>query len=503
MSRLIRKRINKDIEKQIITAFIVSDSFCKKIKKSYRPEYLEIEYARVVSKWSLDYFNDYDKAPGIHIEDIFKIEKETIKEEQADLIEIFLETLSNEYEREKSFNVDFLVTSAKDYFERRSLEIFYRKGDAYVSAGKVDRAKKLFDEYKNVAKSVSKWFNPFSDQEINTYDENNTDNRLFQFPGALGQLFGWFERGQLLAVLASEKRGKSYFLEELVFQALINRLKVAWISLEMTKPLLKTRIYQRLTALPKEEGEYVFPIFDCLRNQDDSCKIKYRTNDIGLYSGKGELPEYSKRMGYKVCTYCRGRRKSYVSAYWFNSTKVDKMMLKDIKKKSRHFNRMFGNNLRVLVHPRFSASADDISSNLDDILYTDSFEADVVVLDYIDILSGVEDRFSIDKTWKQVAGIAGRRNCLVVTADQGSKASRLKKHLDDQDTTEDKRKDAHLDKRIGLSQTVEEKEHKVIRANVLFDRENDYSIRKEVMILRSLDLGQPLLDSEWWWETKK
>ena len=152
MSRLRRKKINKDIEKQIITAFIVSDSFCKKIKNSYKPEYLEIDYARTVAKWSQDYYDDYSKAPGIHIEDIFKIEREHLKEDEADLIEIFLETLSAEYERAEVFNTDYLVTNAKAYFKKRALEILFKKGDAYVSAGHIDRAEKLLDNYKNIKK---------------------------------------------------------------------------------------------------------------------------------------------------------------------------------------------------------------------------------------------------------------------------------------------------------------------------------------------------------------
>jgi len=501
--KLRKKKINKDIEKQIITALIVSSSFIKKIQKAYKPEYLEIDYARTVAQWSFDYFNEYDKAPDIHIQDIFEVERSSIKESEAETIEHFLSNLSEEYERKDKLNIDYLADEARKYFKKRSLEILFDKGSTYASAGKTSEAEKLLLDHRQVSQLTSGRFNPFDIDRIRQFNLDNTENRLFKFPGALGELLGWFERSWLLAVMAPEKRGKSYLLEEIVFHALANRLKVFWVSLEMSKYQLEVRIYQRLTALAKKKGWVDYPVFDCANNQDDSCSRKKRTSDIGLFDSDGEMPEYKKGMDYKPCTECRNQR-MYIPAYWYESAKVGKMTIKQIEKKARNFTRMFSSNLEVKSFPRFAASLDDIRIELDDLEYSQDFRPDVLVVDYLDILAPEKGIFAkterdrINVTWQNAAGLAGIKNCLVVTADLSTKASRSKRNLDEEDTSENKLKDAHLDQRIALNQTPKEKADKVARISCLAHRHRYFDKFKEVMILQELSLSQPLLDSEWW-----
>jgi len=500
---LRRVKVDKDIERKMAIAFIVSDLFCKKIQTSYKPEYLEIDYIRKVVGWALDYFDHYEKAPNIHMQDIYDIEKVTLSEAEADNIAIFLADVSDEYEKAPLINVDYWVDQAKNYFRKRALEILFTTGDKLVSIGKVDEAEKLLLKHKEVAKVTSGRFDPFSVEVIRNYQHSSDVNNLFKLPGAIGKLIGGFERGWLVAVMAPEKRGKSWLLEEIAFAALTTRLKVFWASLEMTQHVLERRIYQKMTACDvREGGDCQFPVFDCGSNQDNSCLKKDRLCNEGVYEGDS-IKKFSRNSSYKPCTICRGVYGSdYIPAYWYQYNKTTPIKTKIIEKKVKSFVAMYGGRLRVKAYPRFSATIDDIINELNDLEFSEGFIPDVIIVDYFDILMPSrkyhDGRDQTNSTWMMGSRISGERNCLVVSADQSDAAGRNQRSLNPSNFSEDKRKDAHLDVRIGLNQTPREKQDKVARVSVMFHRHNEYQIEKEAMILQELSLGQPILDSELW-----
>ena len=497
---LKRVKVDKDIERKISIAFIVSDLFCKKIRTTYKPEYIEVDYIRKVVEWTLAYFDHYSKAPGVHIQDIYDVEKSSLKDAEVEAISIFLVDISDEYEKSTFINVDYLVDQTKNYFRRRALEILFDTGNKLTSIGKVDDAERLLLDHKKVAKLTSGRFNPFDIQVVRNHQHSNESNQLFKLPGALGDLVGYFERGWLAAVMAPEKRGKSWLVEEVVFAALTARRKVFWGSLEMTQNALEKRIYQKMTACDIKDRDCVFPVFDCGSNQDNSCLKKDRLCNEGVYEGD-HLKKFNANSSYRSCTICRGKD-DYIPAYWYRSTKTVGIKTKLIEKKVKNFITMYGDRLRVKSFPRFSASIDDIINELDDLEFSEGFLPDVIVVDYFDILASSrkyhDGRDQTNSTWMMGSRISGERNCLVVTADQSDAAGRNQRSLNVSNFSEDKRKDAHLDIRIALNQTPAEKRDKVARVSVLFHRHKEYLVQKEVMILQELSLGQPLLDSEPW-----
>lgn len=497
---LRRVRVDKDIERKITTAFITSTDFTRKTLLSYRSEFMEVEYARKVIGWVVDYFNHYQKSPGIHIQDIYETEKESLKEEEADTIEVFLKDISDEYEKTDVMNVDYLADQAKSYFRKRSLEILFEKGEKFAKAGKIEEAEKLLLEHKQVSKITSGTFDPFDKQRIRHHLHNDEMSKLFSLPGDLGNLIGPMRRGWLMAVMAPEKRGKSWLLEELVFHALIARLKVFWVSLEMPAIVLEKRIYQKLTGKDTESRDCLYPVLDCINNQDSSCLKKDRICDVGIFDSEGNKKEFDRKLKYTPCSVCRGK-KDYIPAYWKKYMKTAEIKTRVIEKKADLFTGMYGRNLRIRSFPRFDASIQDIINEVNHLEYSENFLPDVLVIDYLDILTdprGYEGRDAVDYKWKTAARIAGMKNCLVITADQSDAGGRKKRSLDDSNFSEDKRKDAHLDMRVAINQTMKEKYDKVARISVLFHRHEYFHPRREVLILQELSLGQPVLDSIWW-----
>jgi len=87
---------------------------------------------------------------------------------------------------------------------------------------------------------------------------------------------------------------------------------------------------------------------------------------------------------------------------------------------------------------------------------------------------------------------------LIVTADQADAGARKKKSMDESNFSDDKRKDGHLDCRLVINQTDEEKAMGVQRLAVTYHRHIEFNKKREVIITQNLALGQPVLDSEWY-----
>jgi len=514
MADIRRIRVNVDVEKDILIAAIISDKFCREIRGMYRKEYFQLQYAPMIMDWIFAYFDQYDKAPDSNIQSIYNVEKEYLNEETSDLVELFLQSLSERYGNKNKLNVDYQVQETMDYFSRRRLELLFKKGKDLVDAGRIDDAEKLLCEDRTIKAEISDRFDPFCEKEIKKWDEENMENRLFRFPGKLGQLIGWIERNNFITFTAPEKRGKSFCMEECAMQCVKNKLVTVFFSLEMSKDQLKNRFYKDLTALVLKQDieEYgntlKFPVFDCRKNQDNSCDLTFRDNGIKLLADDNK-PDFESYTGdYKVCTYCRKRKKynnNYSSAYWFRRVKAEEITKDAVLKRAKKFRNMYKGYLRIKTYPAFSANSDDIKRELDNIEYTDNVKIDAVVIDYIDILGpekGYEpgSRNEIDAKWKNFKNIAATRNCVVITADQSNKQT-YKRNIELGDTSEDKRKNAHIDLKVAINQKVEkkidEKEDGVMRFSVIAKRHGGFNPKKQVWVLNQLTLGQTLIDSEW------
>jgi len=240
----------------------------------------ESDYVKMISNWCKDYYDEYKKAPGKHIQDIYEIKKTKLLAPVQENIEHFLSDLSNNYETYQP-NISYLQTQTKTYFETRKLESLVEKSQNLLSLGKIEQAKEVLRDFKTIAIESSETFNPLDAKEIRLYRSNYDSNNLFRFQGAAGKFFDDFKRSWLISFMGPEKRGKSHILLELMFQAAQSKLKVLFISLEMSEHDMKERIYQRLTAAPQKTiNKLQIPVMDCKKNQKGICERSERKNKI-------------------------------------------------------------------------------------------------------------------------------------------------------------------------------------------------------------------------------
>lgn len=501
MNRVKHHTIDIRPEKELLIILIVSNKACQELLQKINLNVLQVDYVKKIIEWIKSYFEKYNKSPGIHIKDIYKAEKENLDKNISNLIEIFLLELSKEYEEWETFNEDYFIDKAIEYIDERNLIYLFEKGKALVETDQRDKAKQLITNFTKIAKQTSKWVNPFDEHEINNAMDYENEI-LFKFPGALGDLMGPLLRGYFIAFLAPIKRGKTWMLLELAILGLLNRCKVIFISLEMSKERMERRFYKRLASVMNKKGLVRYPAFDCLNNQDDSCDMKERTNKIRLLNKDDELPEYSDELEYRPCSYCRKRYpKKYIQRFWYVSEERDPFDLTHIRKTIKSFKTTFkSSNLRLICYRKFTANLSQISQDINMLEYTENFIPDVIIIDYADILAPEykydDTRRIIDETWMTLGGMAEDKKCLLATVSQTGKQSWEAKNVKAKDVSEDYRKLAHVDIGLTLSQKPSEKRQGIMRIGICAHRDEDFNEYNQVVVLQQLNAGQPLIDSE-------
>lgn len=498
-----RREIDTTLERRILIGLIVSDVFCRKVLPVVRVEYFTLPYARRIITWVREYYEKYEKAPFRHIQDIFEVERSRIKPAEAELIEEFLFTLSKQYEGESDLNVDYLVDQAFFYFRKRSLEILSDSIRVYLDRDEVEEAESVLRGYKEVAREVGGWENPFDPGTLlEVFETENVE--LFRFPGVLGEFVGPLERGWLVGVMGPFKRGKSWMLQEFAVQAVVSGRRTLYISLEMPARQVKSRLIKRIAGKGFEEGDFLYPVFDCKKNQYGTCTRTERASKVSLKKKRKELYSFTEApKDYKPCTYCREHKlPDYEPALWFTTMKKTKLSYQEAVRVAESFTLMYGDKLRIKSYPAFSATVFQVMSDIENLEYAEDFVPDVIVIDYADIMRSTsrdEDFWvKIDEIWKTLKRLAMEKHCLVVTGTQTNRGALSKKSVSQEDTAEDIQKLGHVDLLLTLNQTPKEKEAGLMRVGILAKREGDFSTLKQVAILTNLKTGQFLLDSEWW-----
>lgn len=503
-----RRVIDATVERRIVTGMIISAQFLREIRSIYAPGLVETGFARTVGGWCLDYYENHQQAPGKQIQDIFTHWfRDTKDVEQADLIEEFLASLSDEHEHADHYNVEYHLKQAEKYFKEKSLKQHVEDIEAYLSQGQVDEADQARREYQGVEMPRSSGVDPFDGPEAFQRAFEGRKEPLFQLPGALGQMMNpQFTRQSFIGILGPEKRGKTFRLIDFSMQAWRQRCNVAVFQVgDMSEEQFVRRqgIYlcQRSDD-PRYCQEMLIPVLDCKDNQDDSCTNPNRLSPCGCLDGDEVMTfEEADKDGYKPCRHCnREERTRFRPAVWWEKRPAtDPITWRDayrMAQRTKKRNRARG--FKLSVHASDTVNVSEIDNILTKWAELENFVPDVVIIDYADILApepgSKEFRHQQNATWKALRRLSQEWNCCVITATQADADSYSQKSLRLKNFSEDKRKYAHVTAMYSLNQTEEEKGQRIMRIGELLVRE-DASAQGEVTVLQCLEMGRPHLAS--------
>ena len=192
--------------------------------------------------------------------------------------------------------------------------------------------------------------------------------------------------------------------------------------------------------------------------------------------------------GIRVTKESREYPKSTAKASW--------QAIQKLKKKTGHTE----DPLWVKVEPSSTITASDIEVEIMNAAKK-GFFADVVVLDYADILlpevnsRSMDFRHQQNETWKVLRRISQRFHCCVVTATQTAASSYKSNIIKKDDFSEDKRKASHVTGMLGINQTSNEKVDGIYRLNWVVLRDGVWADHQTVTTAGNLALACPCMVS--------
>ena len=245
-----RKKVDNNIEKRLITGMIINDNFLRTMSEVMQEDCLEIPYAKLISKWCVNYFKRYSKAPGLHIQHIFERQKAKMQEEVSELMSKFLKRLSKDYEESSTTNFDYLLSESITYLKGQSIKNIANDVQILVDNGDILKAEHKLATYNSPQEGIEFGIDPFDDIEDypDIFSETGSERPLVYFRGALGELLNeHMTKGKYVGFLGPEKIGKSFLLQECAYRGFKNRCNIGWISAgDMTQDDMMKRLMSRV-----------------------------------------------------------------------------------------------------------------------------------------------------------------------------------------------------------------------------------------------------------------
>jgi len=449
-----RERVTADVERQILMSCIADTAYLQEIRGSLHPKYFKSSYSKTIIRWVLEYFDEYDVAPGKQIQQIYADQKDDIEgEDDVRLISTLLSSLSEEWVQS---NPVYSVKKAIVYLKQRNLQLLAEKVLQEVELGNVTEAEELVQTFDSPELKKIKGIHTLHDTQAIASAFNDETYELMRIPGVLGSVIGPICRGDFIGVQAFAKRGKSFFLNYIKEHAVYSGLKTLTFNFEISEHQYIRREWMSYTGMPKNEMVATMPKFVPTTENGKKWKIDYYTE---------------KRTGFPK----------------------DKDAIQLVQKK---FGKYFQGDHILVTLPSKTVTVRDIERYLREYA-KEGFVPDLVIIDYADLMKSEEHteyRHQLDDIWSALRRIPNVWNCALATVSQSNRAAATEDTRSDL-IGEDIRKVAHVTRLLGINQNKQDKENQIFRVQLLDEREGN-SLFHEVLVLSCLDFGRFVVDSQ-------
>jgi len=453
-------------ERLVVTACLVNKAVLGRIAAKWTSTALPSRWANLIVGWAVEHYQEWKRAPGPDIAVKYDLWRANASDPATvELVGKFLETISDNYKKLREQIAPEFVLSLADGLMRRIQAVELRdRMSAFLEAGDVDRVFTEINTFRPLQLGAGAWIDVQAEEASMVAAFEHQSDVVVKYPGALGSFFGHaLERDGFIAMLAPEKRGKSFWLLDMAWRALEQGRKVAHFEVgDMSRDQVLRRLGSRASSRPLK-GDPHHAVHFPIGIEPPSAPV-----------GVPKLETVAKR---------------------FPKDLTGEDAFQAIKKTTEAVG---GGLYRLSVHPNSSISVTGIEAEIE-AWRRDSWSPDIVVIDYADILAPIDKkadvRDQINQTWKALRGLSQKMNCLVVTATQSDAASYDSWVLGRKHFSEDKRKYAHVTGMFGLNQRKEEKDIGVYRLNWIVLRDLEFSENTCVYTAGHLAVGQPAMVS--------
>lgn len=517
------------MDRRILTGLIVSKDYITQIRGHWNPMIINDSTIRMLSGWCIDYYDKYKDAPGKDIENIFEEKTAKLKNEVVKDIENILDSLSHEFTRQGKFNTQYLVDQTEKYVQEKNIDDLVSQIKTELDKDNLSGAKELIFTFNDVGYTKANVIDFASNEALNALERSfkNSAQSVVSYPRQLGNFWNHeLIRGGFVALMGPEKRGKTFMLIDMARRAASQGFNVAVFQAgDMTDDQYIKRNAIHLTKKSDKEkftGIMYEPVRDCIFNQIDRCDREERENDCGIFPEAGNIQEAfklreflrsktyeellkKKRLPenkyYHPCSNCQKYWREKWGATWLKRVNVKNALeYEEAKEAWEKFFIKYNRRYKLATYPNSTLTVSQIKADLDLWERQDGFVADLIIIDYVDIMASEfkgEVRHQEDYKWRGLRGLSQERYALVVTVTQADANSYTADTITMKNFTEDKRKFGHVTAMYGLNQDHKglEKTLGIMRINKIVLREDESSYNDQVYVLQNLKRGQPCLQS--------
>jgi len=435
------------LEEAILCLLCFSDSTCLQIAaKLTTSKVFTNPTNQTMARAAMDYIAQYTNAPGNQLN--YLLENELRQGERGKLIAdniMRFSTLINE------LDTSFILRELDIFIELQEMNRTLEEASGFLEAGELDRAKERLYRHRTRPESTAPIWLLDPQQSLSSIEEDEQMEFISIGVDYLDRRGIRPEKKTLTLFIAAAGKGKSWFLVGTGKAGLQFKKKVLHITLEMSQKKTARRYLQSIFSLTKADAQTIRGTY--FIQEDDRLGMQY------LDFTRPSILE----------------RRAELHAQLNAMQRWPPLVIKEF--------------------PTGSLSLEQLEMYIESLLREHGFKPDVVILDYADLMRIDAESLRIDtgRTFRDLRGMAARRDFALVTATQSNRESEKVKLVRGTNVAEDWSKIATSDNVITYSQTLAE--HQMGLARLFVEKGRDESDKFITLISQAYPIGQFCLDS--------
>lgn len=438
------------LQENVLTLLCFDTDSAKLIRNVVKPELFATDTYRQIAVKAIFFLDTYADAIGDHLPDEF----------QAELAgrdkKVWEKTLSNLFAASKRMNSTYIIDQLKAFVHEQTLKQGMLLAMDHMEAGNIADAEVALTASMAARIDTFDTGIVFSDpkQALSFFD--HVEDTIPMGIADLDRRGVCPAPGTQFVFIAPAKKGKSWFLIHVGKGALMTRKRVLHVTLEMPEPQVAQRYVQALYSYTKREAIVEVPKF----------KLDAQGRFVGVDFEEVTRPTFSDPAS-------------------------KKRIAKELKD---HFRS--DAPLIIKSFPTGSLTIAEYNAYLDTLERLNKFVPDVVLLDYPALMQLDTKNLRVDlgRIFKDLRGVAQKRNHALVVVTQGNRDSADARTTTDTNVAEDYSIIGTADNVVTYSQTLVERKKGIARLFVSNARGDEDKFT--ILITQAYAMGQFCLDSK-------
>lgn len=449
MAVAVDAQLDGALQENVLALAAWHDKHCLLVRGAVPASLFSTAQYRTLIARIYGYIDAHRKAPKEHLPDLV----EDLLSKDTSSAELLAETLHAVSRLGPKLNAEYVVGQLEKFVRSQTLRGGLIAASELIQAGRVEEAE------VEVEKSLRHRLTLFDpgvtlDTGLRRARSEAKDPLLTGLPDIDHRHLGP-ARKEMHLFIAPPKRGKSWWLVHLAKRAIMQRLSVVYVSLELSEELVAQRCVQALYSMTKRETVVRVPRFE----KDSLGRLTNIEQDVVKRRPSLDDDAVASRVMARV-----------QSEYWHD-------------------------RVRVKSFPTSSLTVNGLRAYLDALDRLHHLQPDILLLDYADLMRVDSKNYRIDlgALYRELRGLAVERNLMLVTASQSNRAGAHSKTVQDTNVAEDFSKIATADCVLTYAQTEPERQLQLARLYLSNGRTDED--RFTILISQAYPIGQFCLDS--------